>query len=63
MDPRTGQIISAAGAANTQVLIGTSIAGTGNALNGIIAAGKGIADTDYTWPSLVVGPRMVWRTT
>ncbi|HVX57286.1 MAG TPA: carboxypeptidase regulatory-like domain-containing protein, partial [Candidatus Saccharimonadales bacterium] len=57
MDPRNGQIISAVGAANTQALIGTPIPGTGNPTNGIIAAGKGIAKTDYTWPALVVGPR------
>ena len=57
MDPRTGQIITAAGAANTQALIGTPIPGTGNPLNGTVAAGKGIANTDYTWPALVVGPR------
>ncbi|HXE64559.1 MAG TPA: carboxypeptidase regulatory-like domain-containing protein [Bryobacteraceae bacterium] len=58
MDPRTGQIISAAGAANTQALIGTPVPGTGNPTNGIVAAGKGIAKTDYTWPTLVLGPRV-----
>ena len=31
MDPRTGQILTAPGAANTQVAIGTPIPGTGNA--------------------------------
>ena len=35
MDPRTGQILTAAGAANTQAAIGTPIPGTGNSLNGI----------------------------
>jgi hypothetical protein len=57
MDPRTGQILTATGAANTQAAIGTPIPGTGNSLNGIIQAGNGIADTNYIWPSLVVGPR------
>ena len=57
MDPRTGQIVTAVGAANTQALIGTPVPGTGSPLNGIVAAGKGIANTDYTWPALVVGPR------
>ena len=57
MDPRTGNIVTAAGAANTQALIGTPIPGTGTALNGIIAAGQGIAKTAYTWPKLVVAPR------
>ena len=57
MDPRTGQILTAAGAANTQAAIGTPIPGTGNPLNGIVQAGNGIANTNYTWPTLVVGPR------
>jgi hypothetical protein len=57
MDPRTGQILTAPGAANTQAAIGTPIPGTGNALNGIIQAGNGIAKTNYIWPNLVVGPR------
>lgn len=57
MNPLTGQVISAVGAANTQALIGTPIPGTGTALNGIIAAGKGIANTDYTWPAVVLAPR------
>jgi hypothetical protein len=56
-DPRTGTIISATGAANTQALIGTPVPGTGQALNGIVAAGKGIAKTDYTWPAVVFAPR------
>ncbi len=57
-DPRTGQIIlPPAGAANTSVLIGTPIPGSGNALNGIRQAGDGIAKTGYTWPTLVFGPR------
>jgi len=62
-DPRTGQIVTAASAANTQALIGTPILGTGNPLNGIVAAGKGIANTNYTWPALVVGPGSERRTT
>ncbi len=57
LNPLTGQIISAAGAANTQALIGTPIPGTGGGLNGIVAAGKGIANTDYTWPAVVLAPR------
>ena len=57
MDPRTGAILTAAGAANTQAAIGTPIPGTGNPLNGIKQAGDGIANTNYEWPALVVGPR------
>jgi hypothetical protein len=58
MDPRTGQILTAPGAANTQVAIGTPIPGSGDArTNGIRQAGDGIAKTSYEWPLLVVGPR------
>jgi hypothetical protein len=57
MDPRTGTILTAVGAANTQAAIGTPIPGTGNPLNGIFQAGNGIAKTNYTWPKLVAAPR------
>jgi hypothetical protein len=57
MDPRTGKILTAVGAANTQAAIGTPIPGTGNPLNGIIQAGNGIAKTNYLWPALVAAPR------
>jgi hypothetical protein len=57
MDPRTGKILTAVGAANTQAAIGTPIPGTGNPLNGIFQAGNGIAKTNYTWPKLVAAPR------
>jgi hypothetical protein len=58
MDPRTGQILTAPGAANSQAAIGTPIPGTGNLLNGIVQAGNGIAKTNYVWPKLAVGPRV-----
>ncbi|MBI3262266.1 MAG: carboxypeptidase regulatory-like domain-containing protein [Acidobacteria bacterium] len=57
MDPRTDQILTAGGAANTQAAIGTPIPGSGDPLNGIRRAGDGIAKTGYTWPTLVAGPR------
>src|SRR5262249_13495837 len=57
VDPRTGQIVTAPGAANSAALIGTVVPGTGNPTNGIHQAGDGIANTSYTWPKLVVGPR------
>jgi hypothetical protein len=57
MDPRNGQILTAAGAANTQAAIGTPIPGSGNPLNGIKKAGDGIAETGYVWPAIVVAPR------
>jgi hypothetical protein len=57
MDPRTGEILTAPGAANTAAAIGTVIPNTGNLTNGVRQAGDGIADTSYVWPKLVVGPR------
>ncbi|HEV2985365.1 MAG TPA: carboxypeptidase-like regulatory domain-containing protein [Vicinamibacterales bacterium] len=57
IDPRTGQIVTAPGAANSAALIGTVVPGTGNVTNGVLQAGNGIADTSYVWPKLVVGPR------
>ena len=57
-DPRTGQIVTAPGAANSQALIGTPIPGSGNAAtNGILQAGDGISKYSYTWPAVVFGPR------
>jgi hypothetical protein len=57
-DPRTGQVVLPPPTANnTQVLIGTPVPGSGNPLNGIRQAGDGIADTGYTWPTMVFGPR------
>ena len=44
MDPRTGQILTAPGAANTAAAIGTVVPGTGNPTNGIRQAGDGIAE-------------------
>jgi hypothetical protein len=55
-NPITGQVLTAGGA-NTQVLIGTPIPGIGNPLNGIMQAGHGIANTNYTWAPLVAAPR------
>ena len=42
---------------NTQILIGTPVPDSGNALNGINQAGDGISEYGYTWPTLVFGPR------
>ncbi len=57
VDPRTGEVLTAPGAANTAAAIGTVVPNSGNLLNGIHKAGDGIADTSYVWPKLVVGPR------
>ena len=56
-NPLTGAIVTAAGAANSQVLIGTPVPGVGDPLNGIKQAGHGIANTNYLQPGLVFGPR------
>jgi carboxypeptidase family protein len=42
---------------NTQVAIGTIVPGSGDLYNGIIQAGNGIAETNYTWPTLGFAPR------
>ena len=57
VDPRNGQILTAAGAANTAAAIGTVIPGSGSLTNGVKQAGDGIADTSYVWPTLVIAPR------
>ena len=57
MNPVTGQILTATGAANTQAAIGTVIPGSGDLNNGIRQAGDGISKYSYTWPKLVLGPR------
>jgi carboxypeptidase family protein len=57
MNPQTGEILTAPGAANSQAAIGTPVPGTGKTLNGIVQAGNGIAKTGYTWPNIVLGPR------
>ena len=57
MDPLTGQILTAPGAANTQAAIGTPVPGTGNPTNGIRRPATASPSTGYMWPALVVGPR------
>jgi hypothetical protein len=57
VDPRTGQILTAPGAANTAAAIGTVIPNSGNLTNGVHQAGDGIADTSYVWPTLAWAPR------
>jgi hypothetical protein len=57
IDPRTGQVVTAPGAANSAALIGTVVPGTGNLTDGVKKAGDGIADTSYVWPALVAAPR------
>jgi hypothetical protein len=58
MNPITKQILVLPGSANSQAAIGTPIPGIGNPLQGIRRAGDGISKYGYTWPTLVVGPRV-----
>jgi Carboxypeptidase regulatory-like domain len=53
MNPVTGQFLGP----NTNAAVGTIVAGTGRGGNGLFAAGQGIAETSYTFPTLVFGPR------
>jgi hypothetical protein len=57
VNPITGQVLTAPGAANSAAAIGTPVAGSGNAVNGVKQAGDGISKYSYEWPTLVVGPR------
>ena len=54
MDPRTRQLLGPASA----VAIGQVVAGSGNLLNGIVPAGQGISRYAYTWPAVVMAPRL-----
>ena len=56
MDPVTGQFVGTT--AQASVIVGTLVPGTGSSTNGIIAAGKGIVDTGFKYPSLAYGPRV-----
>ncbi|MEO7273565.1 MAG: hypothetical protein ABIX28_24150, partial [Vicinamibacterales bacterium] len=42
---------------NTAVAIGAIVPNSGNRLNGIVAAGDGIAKENYKWPDIGFGPR------
>jgi hypothetical protein len=53
MHPRTGQFLGP----NSSLAIGTLVPNTGNPTNGLIRQGQGIADTNFTWPMLVLAPR------
>jgi hypothetical protein len=57
MNPLTGELLVIPNAANSSAFIGTVVPDSGDRLNGIRAAGDGIAKTGYTWPSMVFGPR------
>lgn len=53
VNPATGVSLGPGSAAN----IGNIVPGTGNLLNGIVQAGKGINKANYSEPFLVFGPR------
>jgi Carboxypeptidase regulatory-like domain len=55
MDPLTKQFIGTA--AQSGVIVGTLVPGTGSSTNGLQSAGKGIADTGFTYPAVGYAPR------
>jgi hypothetical protein len=57
MNPLTGEILTIPNATNSSAFIGTVVPNSGDRLDGILAAGNGIAKTGYVWPSMVFGPR------
>lgn len=63
INPLTGQQFGTA--AQASVLVGTLVPNSGNSLNGLGTPGKDIAETNYTFPSLVLGPRwgLAWDVT
>ena len=54
MNPVTGQMLGA----NSVLAIGTLVPNTGSATNGVFAAGQGIAETNYVYPTLGITPRV-----
>jgi hypothetical protein len=54
LDPRTNTLLGA----NSAQLVGTRVPGTGDALNGVFAAGQGIDDRLYKTPTLLFAPRV-----
>src|SRR6185436_19417495 len=52
-NPVTGQLLGP----NTSLAIGQLVPNPGNALNGIIKAGDGIAKGNYEWPTIGYAPR------
>jgi hypothetical protein len=53
-NPVTGQLLGA----NTSLAIGQLVPNTGDALNGIVKAGDGIAKGNYEWPTIALAPRV-----
>jgi hypothetical protein len=54
MNPQTGTFLGP----NSALAIGTLVEGTGNPANGLIRQGQGIAETNFVWPRLSLGPRL-----
>lgn len=63
INPLTGERFGTP--AQASVLVGTVVAGTGDAMNGLHVPGTDIARTNYVFPSLVLGPRwgVAWDVT
>ncbi len=52
-NPLTGQLLGP----NTSLAIGQIVPNTGDAMNGIVVAGDGIAKGNYEWPTIGYAPR------
>jgi hypothetical protein len=55
MDPATGQFVGSATQAS--IIVGTLVPNVGNAANGLVLAGQGIAKTGFTYPKMGYAPR------
>jgi hypothetical protein len=53
MDPLTGASLGP----GSSFAIGQIVSNSGNLANGIVRAGEGISDYNYTWPKVVIAPR------
>jgi hypothetical protein len=53
-NPLTGQLLGP----NTSLAIGQLVPNSGDAINGIVKAGDGIAKGNYTWPTIGYAPRV-----
>ncbi len=53
MNPATGQLLGP----GSTIAIGALVPNTGNAINGIFAAGQGITKTAFNWPVIAPAPR------
>jgi len=53
MNPLTGEFLGP----NTTLAVATLVPNSGNPTNGLVRQGQGIANTNFVWPRLAIGPR------